>query len=186
MTAPISLRPIKPEDKAFLYRVYASTREDELAVVPWDEAEKQAFLTMQFTAQHTYYQEQFGQAQFQLVLLGDEPVGRLYLDRRADEIRIIDIALLAEHRRKGIGSHLLGKNASHPETNVSIDHSHLLHLGNGFSYQVDGEGTKQTDLQKTYFPTFCSQLVNRIAGSTCDGARSDQEQVCSFNPIGFD
>jgi ribosomal protein S18 acetylase RimI-like enzyme len=107
MDEPISLRSITPDDDRFLYRVYASTREDELAIVPWDEAEKQAFLAMQYTAQKTFYREQFGQAEFQLILLGDEPVGRLYLDRREDEIRIIDIALLTEHRRKGIGSHLL-------------------------------------------------------------------------------
>jgi ribosomal protein S18 acetylase RimI-like enzyme len=109
MTAPISLRPITAQDEPFLYRVYASTREQELAVVPWSEAEKQAFLAMQFRAQSTYYREQFAQAEYRLILLGDEPVGRLYLDRRADEIRIIDIALLAEYRRKGIGSHLLGE-----------------------------------------------------------------------------
>jgi ribosomal protein S18 acetylase RimI-like enzyme len=107
MNTQISLRPITPQDEPFLYRVYTSTREDEMAVVPWNETEKQAFLAMQFTAQSTHYHENFGQAEFQLVLLGDEPVGRLYLDRRADEIRIIDIALLAEHRRKGIGSRLL-------------------------------------------------------------------------------
>jgi ribosomal protein S18 acetylase RimI-like enzyme len=40
-------------------------------------------------------------------LLNDEPVGRLYLHRRQDEIRIIDIALLTEHRGKGIGSLLM-------------------------------------------------------------------------------
>ena len=33
--------------------------------------------------------------------------GELALDRRPDEFRIIDIALLAEARRQGIGSHLL-------------------------------------------------------------------------------
>jgi RimJ/RimL family protein N-acetyltransferase len=34
-------------------------------------------------------------------------VGRLYVDRRTDEMRIIDIALLTEYRRQGIGSRLL-------------------------------------------------------------------------------
>ena len=43
-----------------------------------------------------------------IILLDGEPIGRLYVDRRTDEIRIIDIALLAEHRKKGIGSELMG------------------------------------------------------------------------------
>jgi ribosomal protein S18 acetylase RimI-like enzyme len=104
MEAQITLRPITPQDENFLCRLYASTREDELAVVPWSAAEKEAFLTMQFNAQHKFYQEQFRQAEFQLILLDDEPIGRLYIDRRPDEIRLIDIALLTEQRNKGIGS----------------------------------------------------------------------------------
>jgi ribosomal protein S18 acetylase RimI-like enzyme len=104
MEAQITLRPITPQDENFLCRLYASTREDELAVVPWSAAEREAFLTMQFNAQHKFYQEQFRQAEFQLILLDDEPIGRLYIDRRPDEIRLIDIALLTEQRNKGIGS----------------------------------------------------------------------------------
>ncbi|KAA3663385.1 MAG: N-acetyltransferase [Chloroflexi bacterium] len=103
----ITLRSITPDDKLFLCRLYASTREDELSVVPWSDAEKESFLTMQFNAQHTYYQEQFKQAEFLVVELDGEPIGRLYIDRRQDEIRLIDIALLTSHRRKGIGSMLL-------------------------------------------------------------------------------
>lgn len=102
-----SLRPASDDDRDFLYRVYASTREDELAVVPWDDAEKAAFLEMQFRAQHTHYHTHFPDAAYDVILCDGEPVGRLYVDRRADEIRIIDIALLTEHRRKGIGGSLL-------------------------------------------------------------------------------
>lgn len=107
MASSITLRPITPEDEEFLYRVYASTREEELAVLDWDETQGEAFLRMQFNAQHTYYVHQFGQAAFDLILLDGEPIGRLYVDRRADEIRIIDIALLTEYRRQGIGSRLM-------------------------------------------------------------------------------
>ena len=73
----------------------------------WGEAEKEVFLRMQFNAQHTFYMDRFQHAAYDVILLDGEPVGRLYVDRREDEIRIIDIALLPEHRRKGIGSRLL-------------------------------------------------------------------------------
>ncbi len=107
MNASLSFRPIQPDDEAFLYRVYASTREEELALLDWDEAQKTAFLRMQFTAQHRYYQAQFTAAAFLVILRDGEPVGRLYVERREDEIVIIDIALLPEHRRAGLGGTIL-------------------------------------------------------------------------------
>ncbi len=103
----LSLRPIRPRDRAFLYQVYAGTRAEELAPLPWDEAEKAAFLRMQFDAQHKYYREQFPDARFDVVRYRGRRIGRLYVDRRADEIRIIDIALLAERRGNGIGGMLM-------------------------------------------------------------------------------
>jgi ribosomal protein S18 acetylase RimI-like enzyme len=107
MSTAVSLRPIVPDDEPLLYRIYASTRAEELKQIPWDDAQKEAFLRQQFTAQHTYYTEQFSEATFDVVLVGDEPAGRLYVDRREDEFRIVDIALLPEFRGRGIGSALL-------------------------------------------------------------------------------
>ena len=104
---PTSLRPIKEEDQSFLYRLYASTRQEELAVLDWSEAQKEAFLQMQFNAQHKFYTEQFSQAEFQIIEQDQEPIGRLYVDRRDDEIRLIDIALLPAYRNRGIGSSYL-------------------------------------------------------------------------------
>ena len=102
-----NLRPSTLDDEQFLYRLYASTREDELAVVPWSESEKETFLTTQFNAQHTFYHQQFNEAEFLIIEQDNEPIGRLYLDRRDDEIRIVDIALLPTHRNRGIGTKYL-------------------------------------------------------------------------------
>ncbi len=107
MAARLSLRPIADADREFLFRLYASTRQDELAVVPWSAEEKERFLRFQFEAQHVYYQEQFADARFDLVLLDGRPAGRLYVHRRPDEIRLIDIALMPEHRRRGLGGRLM-------------------------------------------------------------------------------
>ncbi len=107
MSTRTTLRPITPEDQELLLRIYASTRADELAAVPWSEQEKQDFLRFQFDAQHKYYQEHFPRAAFDLILKGGEPIGRLYVDRRDDEIRLIDIALLPEHRGGGLGGAIM-------------------------------------------------------------------------------
>ncbi|MBL8254137.1 MAG: GNAT family N-acetyltransferase, partial [Candidatus Competibacter sp.] len=102
-----TLRAIQPEDRDFLFRVYASTRAEELALTGWDETQKQAFLAQQFEAQHHHYQTHYQGARFDLILLDGEPVGRLYVARWREEIRIMDIALLPDHRNCGIGGGLL-------------------------------------------------------------------------------
>jgi len=109
MTASPTLRPARPDDEGFLYQVYASTREEELAQTGWDDAQKEAFLRMQFSAQHTYYHDQFPDAEYSVILSCDNPVGRLYVHRREDEIRIVDIALLPDHCGNGIGSMILNE-----------------------------------------------------------------------------
>ena len=106
MPAGVTLRPIRAEDAEFLYEVYASTRAAEMAMVDWDAAQKEAFLRMQFNAQHTYYPATFPNARFDVILDGDRPVGRFYVDRRELDILIIDIAILPDCQR-GIGAALM-------------------------------------------------------------------------------
>ena len=107
MPGSVTLRPIEEGDADFLRRLYATTRADEMAAVDWSEAEKAEFVRSQFQAQHTYYMEQFPGSTFDLILEDGEPIGRLYVDRRRDEIRLIDIALMPEKRRSGIGGRLM-------------------------------------------------------------------------------
>ena len=103
----ITLRPIAPDDEALLYRVYYSTREDELTLVDWDGAQKEAFVRQQFAAQHQHYQQHYVGAAFQVILADGQPAGRLYVARWPNEIRIVDITLLPEYRNSGIGTRLL-------------------------------------------------------------------------------
>jgi ribosomal protein S18 acetylase RimI-like enzyme len=103
----IVLRAASEEDLPFLFRVYASTREEELAPTGWSEEQKHAFLAMQFDAQHRYYHEHFPAARFDVIEVAGEASGRLYVDRCTDEIRVIDIALLPQYRGAGIGGRLL-------------------------------------------------------------------------------
>ena len=103
----IELRPVDPGDDEFLFRVYASTREEELARGAVDARRRRRSCAQQFEAQHAYYHEHYAGASFDVVLVDGEPAGRLYVDRWRDEIRIVDIALLPEHRGRGIGTALL-------------------------------------------------------------------------------
>ena len=99
------LRSVEASDADFLYRVYASTRMDEMALVSWNDAQKEAFLRMQFQAQTTHYQSYYPQAEHQIIEREDgTPIGRLIVDRSADFVFLMDIALLPESRNSGIGT----------------------------------------------------------------------------------
>ena len=106
-TSSITLRAVGPDDYAFLLEVYASTRADEMALVPWNDDQRQAFVKMQFAGQQEHYQKTYPSANHQIILSSGRPVGRLYVARLEQEIRIVDITLLPPERNAGIGSFLL-------------------------------------------------------------------------------
>lgn len=103
----VCIRPAEPEDDEFLYAVYASTRQEELSLVAWDDEQKTAFLRMQYAAQHAHYHTYYSDADFGVILVGDCPAGRIYVAHRPEEILLIDIALLPEYRNLGIGTSLV-------------------------------------------------------------------------------
>jgi ribosomal protein S18 acetylase RimI-like enzyme len=104
----VALRAVTPEDEEFLLGVYASTREEELSQVSWGEGQREAFLRQQFEAQRREYGARFPGAEYDLVLLDGAPAGRIWVGRDAEQIRLLDIALLPEAQRRGVGAALVG------------------------------------------------------------------------------
>jgi ribosomal protein S18 acetylase RimI-like enzyme len=103
----VALRPTGPEDEPFLFDLYASTRAEEMAEWGWTEAQRAAFLSLQFTGQQASYRMQFPQAAHRLILFNDRPVGRIITLNTDEEVRLVDISLLPQHRSLGIGSRLI-------------------------------------------------------------------------------
>ena len=103
----VSLRTITPDDEAFVRDVYASTRDAEMALVDWDDARKQEFLDFQYRAQAAHYATNHEGADFDLILVDGEAVGRLYVHRSEEEIHLRDGAVLAEPRNRGVGTLLV-------------------------------------------------------------------------------
>lgn len=101
------LRPESEADIPFLLRLYASTREEELAPVLWTAEAKAAFLTQQFQAQRRHYRSYLNPCTFDLIEQRGEPIGRLYLETRHTTIHLVDISLLPTCRGHGIGAALL-------------------------------------------------------------------------------
>lgn len=103
----LRLRPVCEADLECLFQIYASTRETESVLLNWSAEVWEAFLRQQFELQHAQYMRGYINPSFDLILVNGAPVGRLYVDRQAEELRIIDIALLPEYRRQGVGGTLL-------------------------------------------------------------------------------
>jgi len=103
----ITLRPVAPDDYDFLVEVYGSTRAEELALVPWTAEQQLAFVRSQFAAQQDHYAKKYPAASHDIIMSDDRPVGRLYVARLDQEIRIVDITLLPAERNAGIGSYLI-------------------------------------------------------------------------------
>lgn len=120
----VSFRPAGSNDHDVLHQIYAAARADEMNLVDnWSEEQKRAFLRQQFEAQHSYYHSMYQDARFLLILLDQQVAGRLYLQTRAETIRIVDIALLPAFRNRGIGQAILQRlqeDAASAQLSVSI------------------------------------------------------------------
>lgn len=122
INAEITLRPITDDDLAFLFQLYASTRAEEKALAGWGDEQWQQFILMQFDLQHSQYMRNYDHPSYDIIMHGQIPVGRLYVNRGQKEILIVDISLLPDFRGRGIGASLLrnvlreGENRGIPVT----------------------------------------------------------------------
>ena len=97
------LREAKPEDEQFLFDVYASTRQEELEGLGWDDNQKRDFIKMQFLARERSYPR----VDDRIIVLNERPIGRMLVDRIDSEILLRDIALLTQYRNRGLGTILI-------------------------------------------------------------------------------
>lgn len=103
----LALRQETDDDLPFLIQVFASTRADELALVPWTQEQKQAFLVHQFSAQRQHYRAYYPNAAFDVLERNGSAIGRLYVDERQTRVHILDIVLIPESRGGGVGTAIL-------------------------------------------------------------------------------
>lgn len=105
------LRALRDDDSEWLRELYASTRAEEMAPLPWPDAAKRAFLDQQFSLQHRHYLSQYPGSDFLAIEReGHGPVGRYYLQRTAPAHLIIDVSLFPDARQHGVGSLLIASS----------------------------------------------------------------------------
>lgn len=94
-------------DDAFLLEVYGSTRMEEMAQWGWSESDKHSFLHMQYRMQQQSYRMQYPEIVNRIILVNDLRAGRILTASTKEACHLMDISLLPQFRRQGIGSRLI-------------------------------------------------------------------------------
>ena len=103
----MTLRAATAADQEFLRGVFAASRETEVAALAADPGQLTTFIDMQFRIQQQSYQARFPAAENSIIVVDGQPIGRMLVDRSAEAIELIDIALMAAWRNRGIGTSLV-------------------------------------------------------------------------------
>jgi len=109
---------------------------------------------MQFNAQRRWYETAYGQAEHQLILVDEEPAGRILTAREGDAYRLVDIALLTEYRNRGIGTQLLRELIAKSEKDKLsvvlqvVKSNPALHLYERLGFVKTGEDSMYYQMEK--------------------------------------
>jgi len=141
------LRPHTDADIPFMKALYRGTREAELRLMPLTPAQADAFIEQQFQSQLAHYTGgNYGNDHLDIVEVDGQPAGRLFVDYRNHEIRIIDITLAPAVRDQRLGEFLLSlviaesQRTALPIT-IHVDHTNparRLYERMGFRLKEEG------------------------------------------------
>ena len=99
------LRASVDGDDAFLYDVFCTTWESEVAALPNPKL-AQHVLRIQHIAQERRWRSRYPGQQQYVVLEAGEPAGRLYADRTPETLHVVDLTLLPRFQSRGIGTRI--------------------------------------------------------------------------------
>jgi GNAT superfamily N-acetyltransferase len=126
MRSLITLRPTCADDEAFLYRLFCCAQDDQFASLDLPANQKDQLMQLQFQAKQQQYRSQYPDADFDLILDDEEPIGNLYALRGPKSYVLIDITLLPERRNAGIGTALVGALVSNALAAEQTLRAHVL------------------------------------------------------------
>lgn len=163
-------------DMPFLRLLYAQTREDELAPVPWTAQQKEAFLADQFNKQHSHYLQHYPQAQWWVLTCRGLPMGRLYWEQTPHELRVMDISLMPNHRNQGLGNAVMCSLLQHADCHQLTVGLHVepfnpalrLYQRLGFS-QAETRGVYLFMQRPPTAGSVKNEFVTRVTGIAPDG-----------------
>lgn len=103
----LRIRLAEPADEETLFAVFASSREREMEPMMLPPEMKEHMLRLQYDGQLGSYGHTFPDSRIWVLEMEGMTAGRLVLEYRRDEIWVVDIAILPDHRNAGLGGAIL-------------------------------------------------------------------------------
>jgi ribosomal protein S18 acetylase RimI-like enzyme len=103
----LSLRNLLVTDEPFLLNLFISSRADLAWLEDMSEQAKESLIYQQFHCQQQQFLEHYSNAQFNILLLDNTPIGQYYVHRDILCYRLLAIVLLPEYQNLGIGSQVI-------------------------------------------------------------------------------
>jgi ribosomal protein S18 acetylase RimI-like enzyme len=100
------IRPERDDDEAFRFRLFCASRQPEFARLLAPDV-LETIMRQQFHAQMVSYRARFPRARGDIIELAGKPVGRVMVDRAEKVLHIVDQAVTAELRNRGIGTAIM-------------------------------------------------------------------------------
>ena len=101
-------RPATDADEGFLLNLYAQERAAELMLAGLGAAQRQMFVQMQFRARQASYAANYPTAMQEIICAEDGmPAEAVLVERTADGMRLIDIAVINSKRGRGLGTEVI-------------------------------------------------------------------------------
>jgi ribosomal protein S18 acetylase RimI-like enzyme len=104
---PLYVRPALPQDGPFVYQLVWQVMYEQLQADTWDPRIREHLLDLQVRTKCGAYATVHPQADHAIIMLDDQPVGRMLIDRAGEFYHLVDISVLPKYRSKGIGTRLL-------------------------------------------------------------------------------
>lgn len=103
----ISLVPVQSRHDEFLLQVFKESRIDLAYINGISEEQKSMIILQQYKIEQEQLKQMYPNAKFNIVMMNEKTVGRLYIHNGEISDRILQIGLLEEYRGMGIGKMLV-------------------------------------------------------------------------------
>jgi GNAT superfamily N-acetyltransferase len=179
----ITIRPATPADARVLFALFAEEKAAELAPLGLSADQLQPLLEMQYRGREFSYSQAAANLADEILCLSDGTrVGRILVDRRLDCIRVMDVAVLANYRNRGIGTQALERvQLAAQKASLPVRLRVMKESGAGRLYQRLGFASISSDalsMEMEWQPVRAEASVNPSGAEQHDMVRrADHDEI---------
>jgi GNAT superfamily N-acetyltransferase len=102
----VARRPAWTPDAAFLRELYLTSRPD---LADWDDEARETFVDLQLRARQHDWEAAYPGSTDEVIVVEGAPAGRIWTAFVPGACVVVDLALLPQHRRQGLGIEVMGE-----------------------------------------------------------------------------